>query len=101
MEMRVNLFVGIGRLELHVPEARSLKAKRSRTRSLIERIRSRHRVLVNEIDHQNLHQRAAFAVCAFSVDPVDVESRLRRVERTIDENWSGNILMWDVEIVQV
>ncbi len=99
--MDVTLYVGIGRLELHVPEARNLKAKRSHTRSLIERIRSRHQVLVSEVDHQDLHQRAAFAICAFSVDPVDVESRLRRVEKTIDQNWSGNILMWDVEIIQV
>ncbi len=99
--MDVTLYVGIGRLELHVPEARSLKAKRSHTRSLIERIRSRHQVLITEIDHQNLHQRAAFAFCVFSADPVDVEARLRRVENTIDQNWSGNVLMWDVEIVQV
>lgn len=99
--MNESLFVGIGRLELHIPEARSLKAKRSHTRSLIERIRSRHQVLVNEVGHQDLYQRAAFAVCAFSPDPVDVESRLQRVENTIDENWSGNVLAWDVEITQV
>ena len=99
--MDITLYVGIGRLELHIPEARNLKAKRSHTRSLIERIRNRHQVLVAEVGHQNLHQRAAFAVCAFSADPVDVESRLRRVEQTIDQNWSGNVLMWDVEITQV
>jgi len=99
--MDIALYVGIGRLELHVPEARNLKAKRSHTRSLIERIRSRHQVLVTEVDHQNLHQRAAFAICSFSADPVDVEARLRRVEQTIDQNWSGNVLMWDVEIIQV
>ncbi|MEN8163402.1 MAG: DUF503 domain-containing protein [Acidobacteriota bacterium] len=99
--MDITLYVGIGRLELHVPEARNLKAKRSHTRSLIERIRNRHQVLVAEVDHQNLHQRAAFAVCAFSADPVDVESRLRRVEQTIDQNWAGNVLIWDVEITQV
>ena len=101
METEVTLYVGIGRLEVQMPESRSLKAKRSHTRSLVERIRSRHQVLITEIDHQNLHQRAAFAVCAFSADPVDVESRLRRVERTIDENWSGYILSWNVEILQV
>lgn len=99
--MEGTLFVGIGRLELHLPDARSLKAKRSHTRSLIERIRSRHQVLVNEVGYQDLYQRAAFAVCAFSSDLVDVESRLQRVERTIDDNWSGHVLRWDVEIIQV
>jgi uncharacterized protein YlxP (DUF503 family) len=101
MNTDASFYVGIGRLELHVPGARSLKEKRSHTRSLIERIRSRHQVLVSEVGHQDLYQRAAFAVCAFSADSVDVESRLRRVERTIDENWSGNVLLWDVEIIQV
>ncbi|MCD4749609.1 MAG: DUF503 domain-containing protein [Thermoanaerobaculales bacterium] len=100
MEQETNLYVGIARLELHIPEARSLKAKRSPTRSLIERIRNRHQVLVTEIQHQDLYQRAAFAICAVSTDPVDVESRLQRVERTIDENWAGNVLRWDLEIIQ-
>ena len=99
--MEVTLFVGIARLELHIPDARSLKAKRSHTRSLIERIRSRHQVLVNEVGFQDLYQRAAFAVCAFSPDPVDIESRLQRVERTVYDNWSGNVLRWDIEITQV
>lgn len=99
--METTLYVGIARLELHVPGARSLKAKRSHTRSLIERIRSRHQVLVSEIEHQDLYQRASFGICAFSPDPVDVESRLRRVETTIDNTWSGHVLRWEVEIIQV
>lgn len=101
MEPQSNVYVGVARLELHVPEARSLKEKRSHTRSLADRIRSRHKVLVIETEHQNLHQRAAFAVCAVSTDPVDLESRLQRVEHTVDKNWSGHVLEWSVEILQV
>ncbi len=96
-----NIYVGIARLEVHIPEARSLKQKRSSTRKLVDRIGNRHRVLVIESDRQNLYQRAAFAISAMSTDPVDVESRLQRVEKTIHETWSGNILAWDVEIIQV
>lgn len=96
-----NIYVGVARLGLHIPEARSLKTKRSHTRSLAERIRSRHQVMVMEIDHQNLHQRAEFAICAFSTDVVDLEARLQRVEDTVHRTWSGYILDWDVEIIQV
>lgn len=95
------LFIGLGRLELQIPEARSLKEKRNRTRSLIEKIRARHKVLLIESEHQKLHQRAGYAICAVSTDVGDIEARFGRVERTIDLNWDGRILLWEVEILQM
>ena len=94
-------YVGVAHLELHVPEARSLKAKRGPVRSLVEKIRNRHQVLVIEAGHQDLQQRSLLAICALSTSPVDIEARLRRVEGTIDRNWSGHVLSWEVEIVQI
>jgi hypothetical protein len=93
-------YIGIAHIELHIPEARSLKAKRAPVRSLVEKIRNRHHVLVIETDYQNLHQRASLAICALSTDPVDVEARLRRVEKTIDLNWDGHVLSWEIEVIQ-
>ena len=101
LKMDNNIYVGIAKLEVHIPEARSLKQKRSSTRKLVDRIRTRHQVLVIESDRQDLYQRAGFAISALSTDPVDVESRLRRVENTVHETWSGNVLDWDVEIIQI
>jgi uncharacterized protein YlxP (DUF503 family) len=95
-----NIYIGVARLGLHIPEARSLKEKRSQTRSLVERLRNRHQVMVVETDHQNLHQRAEYAICAVSTDVVDVEARLQRVSDTIDRTWSGHVLSWDVEVIQ-
>jgi len=95
-----NIYIGVARLGLHIPEARSLKEKRSQTRSLVEKLRNRHQVMVVEIDHQNLHQRAEYAICAVSTDVVDVEARLQRVLDTIDRTWSGHVLSWDVEVIQ-
>jgi uncharacterized protein YlxP (DUF503 family) len=100
-EERSNVFVGVAMLELHLPEARSLKEKRSHIRGLQERIRQRHQVLVIESSYQNLHQRAAFTVCAISTNPVDLEARLQRVERTVADTWGGYTLGWDVDIIQV
>lgn len=93
-------YIGIAHLELHIPEARSLKAKRAPVRSLVEKIRNRHQVLVTEVDYQDLYQRTRLAICALSTDPVDLEARLQRVEKTIDRNWSGPILSWEVEVIQ-
>ncbi len=94
-------YVGIAHLELHIPEARSLKAKRGPIRSLVEKIRNHHQVLVIEAGHQDLQQRSRLAICALSTSSVDIEARLRRVEGTIDRNWSGHVLSWEIEIVQI
>ena len=96
-----NIYVGVARLGLHIPEAPSLKPIRCHSRRVVERLRSRHQVMVLETDHQDLHQRADFAICAVSTDVVDVEARLQRVSDTIDRNWSGYILDWEIEIIQV
>ena len=93
-------YIGIAHLELHIPEARSLKAKRAPVRSLVEKIRNRHQVLVIEADHQDLYQRTRLAICALSTNPVDVEARLQRVEKTVNLNWGGHVLSWDVEVIQ-
>jgi len=97
----IAVYVGVALLALHVPGARSLKEKRSHTRSLVERIRSRHQVLVVEAGHQDLYQRATFAICAMSTDSVDLEARLQRVSNTVHETWSGHVLSWDVDIFEV
>ncbi|MFV2071518.1 MAG: DUF503 domain-containing protein [Thermoanaerobaculales bacterium] len=99
--MSGEIYVGVVRLELHVPEARNLKAKRAPVRSLVEKIRARHRVLVVETDNQDLYQRASLAICGLSTDPVDLEARLQRVETTVDRNWSGHVLSWQVEIARM
>lgn len=94
------VYVGVARLGLHIPEARSLKEKRSHVRSLTERLRARHQVMVLETDHQDLHQRSELVVLAVSTDVVDLEARLQRVSGTVDRTWSGHILGWDVEIIE-
>ncbi len=96
--MSGKLYVGVAHLELHVPEARSLKAKRAPVRSLVEKIRSRHQVLVVETDHQDLYQRASLAICGASTDQVDLEARLQRVSNTVNRSWNGHILNWEIEI---
>lgn len=99
--MSGEIYVAVAHLELHVPEARSLKAKRGPVRSLVEKIRNRHKVLVIEVDHQDLYQRARLAICALSSSHVDAEARLQRVEATVNSSWSGHILSWEIDVIQV
>jgi uncharacterized protein YlxP (DUF503 family) len=96
-----NLYIGLIRFELFVPDAHSLKDKRRHTRSLVEHIRNRHQVQILEVDHQAVHQRAGFAVSALSTAASEAEQRLDRVRQTVDERWPGHVLSWDVDIMQL
>jgi uncharacterized protein len=73
------MHVGVMRLELEVPGARSLKDKRQVVRSFKERVKSRLSVSIAEVDHQDKLQRAAFGVAVVSGDAGVCEDLLGQV----------------------
>lgn len=62
------MVVATVRVELHLSESNSLKAKRSVLNSLKERIRSKFNVSVAEVDHMDLWQRSAIGVALVTND---------------------------------
>lgn len=56
------MVVGSLRLEIHIPAANSLKAKRSVVNHVKERVRSRFNAAVAEVGNQDLWQRATLGV---------------------------------------
>ena len=56
------MVVGTLRLEIHLPAADSLTAKRSVVHHVKERVRSRFNAAVAEVGHQDLWQRATLGV---------------------------------------
>ncbi len=73
------MFVGVARLVLHVPSARSLKDKRRVVRSFKDRVRARLPVSVAEVGDANLHQLAYIAVAVVSGDATRCQEILSRV----------------------
>jgi uncharacterized protein YlxP (DUF503 family) len=57
------------RMELRIPQARSLKDKRQVLASVLERARSRYPVSVAEVDGQDSHQRAVVGFAVVSGAP--------------------------------
>jgi len=51
--------IGLLTLEIHIPDARTLKDKRQVLRSLKDRLRSRFNVAIAELDHQDKIGRAS------------------------------------------
>jgi uncharacterized protein YlxP (DUF503 family) len=70
--------------DLHVPESRSLKAKRAAIRPLVDGLRHRFRVSVAEVDHLDQWQRAAIGVAVVSGSFTQLEQVLDSVERFVD-----------------
>ena len=68
-------------LELHVPAANGLKAKRAVVRSLIADLRNGLNVSVAEIDHQDLWQRATLGVAIAA----GTESGARKVAQQVEK----------------
>ncbi|MGO9196372.1 MAG: DUF503 domain-containing protein [Acidimicrobiales bacterium] len=78
--------IGALEIELHFPAARSLKEKRSLLRPIIDTSRSRYRVAIAEIGHQDLHQRALLEVAAVAAAAHVITAELDAVERLV---WSS------------
>ena len=70
-------------VELHIPDANSLKAKRMVLRRVKDRLK-KFNVPVAETDHQDLWQRAALAIVAVSTTPAAVTEALASVENEIE-----------------
>jgi hypothetical protein len=74
-------FVAILSVELHFPEAGSLKAKRHHLRSAKDNLRNRFGASVSEVDHHDLWQRAGLLVACTGRTAADVEKSAASVER--------------------
>ncbi len=76
--------IGSLTVELHLPEARSLKDKRQVVKSLIDTIRHRFNVSIAELDHQDLHQRATIGVVCLANEKAHVERVLNAAREIMD-----------------
>ena len=88
------MFVGIVRVELHIPASRSLKDKRSVVRGLKDRIRTRVHAAVAEVDHQDLWQRAALGVAVVSGERRQVDEQLQSVRQLVQSTPGAELLDW-------
>lgn len=77
--------IGLLEIELHLPDARSLKDKRQPLRSILARVRQNHNVSIAEVAHHDERQRAGLAVVGVNTERVSMERTLDEIIRTIEE----------------
>ena len=94
------MVVGISVLELHLPQARSLKDKRRVVKSLVERLHQRLRVSIAETDFHDLHQRAEIGVAVVGMSATEVGRLLDGVRREADTEPEAVVTRWEPQILE-
>ncbi len=79
------LFVGALDVDLHIPECRSLKAKRAVIKPIVEGIRHRFQISVAEVGYQDKWQRALIGMAVVSDSYSHAGEVVDNVERWV---WS-------------
>lgn len=79
------MVVGTLRVDLHLPQSRSLKAKRAEIRPILDGVRAKYRISAAEVDHQDTWQRTALGFAVVSSSGAQVSEVLDEVERYV---WS-------------
>lgn len=92
------MVVGIVRVELFVPAARSLKDKRQVVRGLKDRIRDRVHAAVAEVDYHDLWQRAALGIAVVGAEGGHVHEQLSSVRRLVDQEYAAQVTDWQERI---
>jgi uncharacterized protein YlxP (DUF503 family) len=92
------MFVGIVRIELHIPGVSSLKAKRSVVRGLKDRIRQRVHAAVAEVDHQDLWQRATLGAAVVSGEGRQVGEMLQSIRDLVNATPEADLIDWQEQI---
>ena len=85
--------VGIYTLELHLPQSRSLKAKRQVFRRLKDRLTSRYNVAVAEVpDHADLWQRGCLTIVSVARTRDALVRLFEAVYREAEQDLPGHVL---------
>ena len=77
-------YVGILSVELHFPEAASLKGKRKFVKSAKAQLQNRFGASVAEVDHHELWQRARLTVACVAREHGEVETLLEEAVRYLN-----------------
>jgi uncharacterized protein YlxP (DUF503 family) len=88
--------IGLLTLDIHIPDAHSLKDKRLVIRSLKDRLR-RHNISIAECDHQELWQRSTIGIVAIASASGLLDQTLQTVLREAEDILERNLVQHQIE----
>ncbi len=93
------MIVGLLALDLHFPEANSLKSKRQVLKSLKDRIKNRFNVSVAEVDANNLWQRSVVGVACVANETRQINKIFDDVKKLVLSTHSVELINSTVEML--
>lgn len=92
-------YIGIVTVELHFPEAGSLKGKRKFVKSAKAQLQNRFGAAVAEVDHHELWQRSRLTMACVAREHRELEALLDDAERYLNgQEWT--VVQVDREVVR-
>lgn len=91
--------VGLLTLDLHIPDAQSLKDKRQVLRRLKDRLRRQFNVAVAELEHHDVWQRSVIGVVTLSNEEKHLREVLQKVLDEADEILGSMLINQAIEIL--
>jgi hypothetical protein len=91
--------VGLLTLELHIPQAQSLKDKRQILRSLKDKLRGHFNVAVSELEYHDTWQRSVIGIVTLSNEQQHVEESLQKVLAEADRILGPVLISHTVEMI--
>ena len=95
------MHAAVVRYDLHVPQSRSLKARRAAVRPITHGLRKRFNVSVAEVDGQGTWQRAGVAVAVVASSAAHLQDVLDEVDRFVWSHPEVEVLSTDRRWVDV
>jgi uncharacterized protein YlxP (DUF503 family) len=87
-------------LELYLPHCHSLKEKRRVVKGTADRLRSRFKCAVAELEHQDLWQRSRLGIVSISSDRKVLERFSEKLERESERLLGGDLINCTVDIIE-
>lgn len=92
------MIVGVCNIDLHIPQATSLKAKRQVLKSMLQRLRNKFNVSISEVRDNDLWQRASLGVASVANEKRFVNQILSQVVEQINRESQVTIIDYTIEI---
>ena len=92
--------VGLMTVELHFPDAQSLKAKRMVVKSIKDRLQNKFHVAVAETGYLELWQRSELSVVSVSGARRVLESQLEAVSHDLEERFSSELVGTSFDLIE-
>jgi hypothetical protein len=86
------MVIGFLSLEIYLPYSHSLKDKRQRLSSLINRMKKKYNVAFAELDYQKKWQRTRIGVVTLNNQKRVIENIFQRIITDAEENIDGQII---------